>query len=140
MVFCYLEPDGVADLFAQLDPHLVRDSLCHGHGGHPPGLGAPDHPVLGVPVLVEVLGQLGRLARPGLADDDDDRVVPDDPEHLGPAGEGRQVLALLPDRLLHGERRLLVLVDLKRKIQLVSIQSFFWPLFVLRRRLDFPKY
>ena len=88
---------------------------------------------------MEVLGQLGRLARTGLADDDDHRVVTDDPEHLGPAGEGRQVLALLPDRLFHGERRLFVLVDLKREMKLL-IQSFIGPLFGHRRRLDFPKY
>ncbi len=46
------------NLLAELNAHLLADSLGHTHGGHSPGLGAPHQPKLGVAILMQVLGHL----------------------------------------------------------------------------------
>jgi hypothetical protein len=48
---------------------------------------------------VQILRQLRRLPGTGFSDDDDDAIVPDDPEKLFPDGENRQELTLLLQRL-----------------------------------------
>ena len=45
-------------LLPQGDVHLLADALGHTHGRHPARLRAPHHPVLGVPILMQVLGHL----------------------------------------------------------------------------------
>ena len=62
----------VADEPAELGAELLGDALGDGAGGDAARLGVGD-PLAAQ--LEQNLGQLGRLARPGLARDDDDLVV-----------------------------------------------------------------
>ena len=77
-------PVGEADLVADLRPQrrlqLGREALRDRAGRDPAGLGVPDHPAAAARAAAELetdLGQLGGLARAGLAGDDDDLVVAD---------------------------------------------------------------
>jgi len=81
----------VADDAAELLPELLSDALRDRARGDAPRLRVPD--VL-ITELEEDLGQLRRLARAGLAGDNDDLVLPDG---------ARDVLPLLADRQLRGE-------------------------------------
>ena len=45
----HLKSDGISDFFAELDVHLVGDSLRHRHGGDATWLSAADHSELGIP-------------------------------------------------------------------------------------------
>ena len=92
--------DGVADLLPKLDPHFFTDPLRDRHCGHTSRLGASDHTVLGVPILMEVLqqwkgwygesvetrrthlSQLRGLSGPGFPNHHHDVVLPDDVEQL----------------------------------------------------------
>jgi hypothetical protein len=95
-----LEPDGVADLGADAAPYLLRDARGDGHGGDAPGLGAADlHAVLGVAGLVQVLGQLRRLARTCFGDNNENLVLLDGSENVVTELKDRQRLAGLVDRL-----------------------------------------
>ncbi len=94
-----LEADGIANLVAQLHAHLFTHTLSDRHGGHSARLCAPYQPCLRIPILVQVLGQLGRLAAAGLADNDDNAVVADDIEQVLPHSEDGKVLPLLLDGL-----------------------------------------
>ena len=71
------EPDLVAHERPQLGAQLLADALGDRAGGDPPGLGVTDHPLDPAAQLEADLGQLGGLAGPGLAGDDDDLVVAD---------------------------------------------------------------
>ncbi len=77
------EPHLVSDGGAQLDAELFGDPLGHGPGGDPAGLGVADHPGLAPSELQTDLGQLGGLARAGLARDDHDLVRGDRRGDLG---------------------------------------------------------
>ena len=70
------EPDGVADGVAQWGTHFVGDALRDGAGGQAPGLGVADRAADAAAQVQADLGQLRRLARSGLAGDDDDLVRP----------------------------------------------------------------
>ncbi len=71
------EADRVADRTPERDVQLLRDAFGDRPRGDPPGLGVPDQPVHAATQLEADLRQLGRLAGPGLARDDDDLVVTD---------------------------------------------------------------
>ena len=83
------EPHRVADTVAERRSEFVGDPLGDRAGGHPPGLGVPDHPVDATTRFETQLGELCALARPGLPGDDHDLVVAD---------RGEQLLAPLGDR------------------------------------------
>lgn len=55
------ETDGVADFLPERSVHFFGHSFGDADGSHSSGLGAADHPVLGVAGLVKVLGELGGL-------------------------------------------------------------------------------
>ena len=71
------EADRVADHVAERGAQFVGDALRDGAGGEPPGLGVPDGAADAAADIEADLGQLGRLARPGFAGDDDDLVRPE---------------------------------------------------------------
>jgi len=71
------EPDLVADGGAELGAGFLGDALGDGAGGDPSRLGVADLAGDAAAELKADLGQLGGLARPGLAGHDDDLVVPD---------------------------------------------------------------
>src|SRR4051794_2194406 len=80
------EAHRVADLGAERDLELVRDPLGDRARGEPPRLGVRDRLP---PGLEAELRQLRRLARPGLAGDDDDLVGAEDLEQvLAPRADG----------------------------------------------------
>ena len=85
----------VADQVAELGAQLGGDPLGDRAGRDPARLGVPDQPAALAPAaaaeLEADLGDLGGLARPGLAGDDDDLVVADG---------GGDVVAALGDRQL----------------------------------------
>ena len=80
---------------------------------------------------MEVLGELGRLSGTGFSDDDDDAVVPDNPEEFLPDGEHRQELALLLQSLRLRELGLLLLktkpiefyCNLSSKLKIISLKT-----------------
>ena len=88
------EPHLVADGAAELDAELLGDALGHRPGGDPAGLGVADGPLDAATELEADLGELGRLARPGLARDDDDLVVADGRGDVVAALTDRQVLGI----------------------------------------------
>ncbi len=88
------EADRVADRVAERDVELVGDPLGHGARGDAPRLGVADRPAHAATELEADLRQLGRLARPGLARDDDDLVVADRREQVVAAGADRQLLGV----------------------------------------------
>ena len=103
-----LEADRVADVVAELAPHLLRDARRHRHGRDAARLRAPhDLAATGVARLVQVLRDLRRLAAPRLADDDQHLVRVDGLEDLLAVREDRQALAHLRERLLLRRRLLL---------------------------------
>ena len=59
-----LEADVVPHLGAQRTAELLAHALGHGHGGHAPRLSATDDAQRSVPLLVQILRQLGRLPTP----------------------------------------------------------------------------
>ena len=65
------EPDRVADGFTERRAQLVGDALGDGAGGHAPRLGVSDGAADAAAELETDLRQLGRLARPRFAGDDD---------------------------------------------------------------------
>ena len=69
------ESDGVADGLAERGAQFVGDALGHGAGGQSARLGVPDGAADAAAELQADLGQLGGLARPGLAGDDHHLVV-----------------------------------------------------------------
>ena len=72
------EPHLVADGLAELGAELLGDPLGDAAGGDPARLGVPDQrPRTPAAELEADLGQLGGLARPGLAGDDHHLVVAD---------------------------------------------------------------
>ena len=72
------EAHRVADGRAELGAELLGDPLGDRARRHPPRLGVADQPVaLPRPSSRHSFGQLGALARPGLAGDDHDLVVAD---------------------------------------------------------------
>ncbi len=71
------EPDGVAHRVAEFGVGLVGDALGDRARGDAPGLGVPDRPADATPEFEADLGELGGLARAGLARDDHDLVVAD---------------------------------------------------------------
>ncbi len=70
-----LESYGVANLLPQFEAHFLRYPLGHGHSCHSSWLGAPNHAVVTVPVLVEVLCELCGLTRPCFPNDYHHTVV-----------------------------------------------------------------
>ena len=85
------EADLVADGGAHLGAQFLGDPLGHGASRDPAGLGVADLAGHAPAELQADLGQLGRLARAGLARDDDHLVVGDD---------GRDLVFQLADRQL----------------------------------------
>ncbi len=86
------EADGVADVVAQLRSQFLGDAFGDRAGGDPPGLRVPDHPVDTPAGFEAQLGQLGALARPGLAGDDHHLVVADRRQQLvAPLGDRQRV-------------------------------------------------
>ena len=71
------EPDLVADHVAELGAQFLGDPLGDRAGGDPPRLGVADLAGDAAAELQADLGQLGGLARAGLAGHDHDLVVPD---------------------------------------------------------------
>ena len=71
------EPDGVADGVAERGAQFVGDALGDGAGGEPARLGVADGAADTAAQFQADLRQLGGLARPGLAGDDDHLVVAD---------------------------------------------------------------
>ena len=98
-----LEPDRVADRFAQLHVELLGEPLGDRAGRHPAGLGVADQPVDATPELQTQLGELGALARAGLARHHDDLMVGDRLAQVVGALGDRQ-LGRQPDRPQLGER------------------------------------
>ena len=82
------EAHGVADGGAELGAQLLGDALGDGAGRDPARLGVADEPAVAAAELEAQLGQLGALARAGLAGDDD---------HLMVADRGQQVVAMRVD-------------------------------------------
>ena len=82
------EAHRVADGAAELDAHLLGDPLGDRARRQPARLGVADHPVRAPPGLEAQLGQLGALARTGLAGHDDHLVVAQRGHDLGaPLGD-----------------------------------------------------
>lgn len=67
-----LETNDIPNLGAELDLHLLADALGDTHGGDTTRLGTADDPILTVPLLMEELRELSRLARSCLSNTDDD--------------------------------------------------------------------
>lgn len=70
-----LEPDRVPDFLAEAAPDLFGDALGDRHGGDSTRLRAANLEPVGVPGFGEVLRHLRRLARPGVADNDEDLIL-----------------------------------------------------------------
>ena len=85
------EADGVADRLAERAAQFVGDALGDGAGGQPAGLGVADGAADAAAELQADLGQLGGLARPGFAGDDDHLVARDGVGDLVPPLADRQV-------------------------------------------------
>ena len=85
------EADGVADCFAQRGAHLVGDALSHRARRQPARLGVADGSADPAAQLEADLGQLGGLARAGLAGDHHDLVVGDGFGDLVTAVTDRQI-------------------------------------------------
>ncbi len=83
-----LEAHRIADRGAKLDPELVGDPLCDRARGDPPRLRVGDRRA---PELEADLRQLRRLARAGLARDDDDLVLADRRQQIVAAGADGQL-------------------------------------------------
>ena len=96
------EPDGEPHLGAELDAALLGDAGGQGAGGDAPRLGVPDHPGAAAARGQGDLGQLGGLARPGLAGDHDHLVVPQGARDLLDVGGDGE---LLGDGQAHGVPR-----------------------------------
>ena len=90
-----VEPHRVADAVADRGAQLVGDALGDRAGGHAARLGVTDHPVDAAPGLEAQLGQLGALARSGLAGDDDHLVLADGGDQLVAPGRDRERLRVL---------------------------------------------
>src|ERR1700730_5469255 len=85
------EAHGVADGFAERGAQFVGDALGDGAGREPARLGVPDSAADAAAQLQADLRQLGGLAGPGLAGDDDHLVFGDGPgDHVTPVAD-RQV-------------------------------------------------
>jgi len=82
----------VADGPTQLDAELLRDALRDRPGGDAAGLGVADQAGDAAAQFEADLGDLGGLARPGLAGDDHDLVVADGGGDLRAPGRDRQFL------------------------------------------------
>ena len=91
------EPHGVADGVAERGAQFVGDALGDGAGGEPARLGVPDGAADAAAEFEADLRQLGGLARPGLAGDDDHLVVVD--------GRGDLVAPLADRQVGVGDRR-----------------------------------
>ena len=91
-----LETNGIYDLTTQLDLHLFADALCNTHSCNATRLCTPDKSLLCVAILKQELGQLSRLSRARLTDDDDDLVVSNDAQEIFADCKGGKVLSLLP--------------------------------------------
>ena len=85
----------VADEAAEIDPQLLGDALGDRPGGDPAGLGVTDLPLATASDLERDLGQLGRLAGPGLPRDDDDLVLAHRRGDVVLARDDRQVLGVV---------------------------------------------
>lgn len=66
----------LSHLLSQVGSYLLADSLGHTHGRHSSGLSTTHHAVAGVPVLMQVLGQLGGLPAARLPNNNHNAVVP----------------------------------------------------------------
>ena len=69
------EPDRVPDFLPEAAPDLFGDALGDRHGGDSTRLRAANLEPVGVPRFGEVLRHLRRLARAGVADNDEDLVL-----------------------------------------------------------------
>jgi hypothetical protein len=85
-----VETNSVPDLLAQLHLHFFAHTFSDAHCRYSSRLSAAYLALLCVPVFVEELGQLGRLARSCLADHYDHLVVADQLHQLLPEFEDRQ--------------------------------------------------
>ncbi len=92
------EADLVADGGAHLGAEFLGDPLGHGAGRDPAGLGVADLAGDAPAELEADLGQLGGLARAGLAGDDDDLVAGDDRGDLVLELADRQLGRIRDDR------------------------------------------
>ncbi len=86
------EPDGVADVVAELRSQFVGDPLGDRARRDPTGLRVADHPVDAASGLETELGQLRALARAGLAGHDHHLVLADRCDQLVAAFGDRQAL------------------------------------------------
>ena len=86
-----VEADRVADQPTERRAQLLGDPLGDRAGRDPARLGVADHPVDAAPQAEQDLRQLGGLAGPGLAGEDDDLVVADRGRDLVAGGRDRQV-------------------------------------------------
>mmetsp|Transcript_28720 Transcript_28720/g.47593 ORF Transcript_28720/g.47593 Transcript_28720/m.47593 type:complete len:207 (-) Transcript_28720:343-963(-) len=93
------EPNGVADLSAQLATNFLGHALSHAHCGHSPRLRAADNAKARITILVKVLRNLCRLPRASLPHKYYHRVVANNCQQLASAAEDREELALLRDSL-----------------------------------------
>ena len=100
-----LKTNGIANLGAELAPHLLRHALRDGHRRHAPRLRATDHAERGVSLLVHVLGHLRGLSGASLAHHDHDVVLSDDVHEVLAAAVHGQKLPLLLHGLLLGKLR-----------------------------------
>ncbi|OAF56016.1 hypothetical protein VC83_07976 [Pseudogymnoascus destructans] len=130
-----LETDRIPNRAAKLAFHLLAHTLCHTHRCHTTWLGAPDHPPLPIPILVKELRQLGRFTRPRLSHNDNNLVIPNNPQQILPHRKCRQILLLLPQRLTLTEitRPLTLLRHMLRKLAIPPP-----PLLPRRRRRTIP--
>ena len=85
------EPHRVADDITERRVQLVGDALRDRARGEPARLGVPDRAAHAAAEFETDLGQLGRLARTGLARDDDDLVVANCRGEVVAFGADRQV-------------------------------------------------
>ena len=93
-----VEPHRVADAVADRGAQLVGDAFGDRARRHAARLGVADHPVDPAPGLEAQLGQLGALARSGLAGDDDHLVLADRGDQLVPTRRDRERLGIRRSR------------------------------------------
>mmetsp|Transcript_29865 Transcript_29865/g.76712 ORF Transcript_29865/g.76712 Transcript_29865/m.76712 type:complete len:232 (+) Transcript_29865:1716-2411(+) len=94
-----LKTNTVSDLVANLDSHLLRNTRRHRHCCNTSRLRAPNLTLGRVAGLVQILGQLRGLPRPGLADDHHHRVLLDLLKQLVSVSVDRQRPTVILQRL-----------------------------------------